>query len=111
MYKLVVLYRKPEIPIAEFDRRYGEHLELVSRVPGLRRCEVSRFVAAPWGAPDLFQLAELYFDDRKALDAALHSPEMAAAGQQLRAFAKGLFTMYYAEVTAGEQRGGEEHGV
>jgi hypothetical protein len=43
-------------------------------------------------------MAELRFDDKKALDAAMHSPEMGAAGQQLRGFAKGLFTMYYAEV-------------
>jgi uncharacterized protein (TIGR02118 family) len=98
MFKLVVLYRKPEIPVAEFDAKYQEHLSLINRVPGLRRAEVSRFVEAPWGQPDLFQVAELYFDDKQALNTAIHSPEMGAAGQQLRTFAKGLFTMYYAEV-------------
>lgn len=98
MFKLVVLYRKPEIPMAEFDAKYREHLALIDRVPGLRRAEVSRFTEAPWGAPDYFQLAELYFDDKKTLDAAIHSPELGQAGQQLRSFAKGLFTMYYAEV-------------
>lgn len=98
MFKLVVLYRRPEIPIAEFDARYAEHMALIGRVPGLRRVEVSRFAEAPWGAPDYFQLAELLFDDRRALDAAIHSPEMGEAGKQLRSFAKGLFTMYYAEV-------------
>lgn len=98
MFKLVVLYRKPEIPIAEFDARYAEHLELISQVPGLRKAEVARFREAPWGQPDYFQIAELYFDDQKALDAAMHTAEMGAAGKQLRSFAKGLFTMYYAEV-------------
>lgn len=98
MFKLVVLYRKPEIPIEEFDARYKEHLALIGRVPGLRKAEVSRFTEAPWGQPDYFQIAELYFDDKKALDAALHSPEMGEAGRQLRSFAKGLFTMYYAAV-------------
>ncbi|HYF93817.1 MAG TPA: EthD family reductase [Symbiobacteriaceae bacterium] len=98
MFKLVVLYRKPEIPLAEFDVRYKEHLGLIGKVPGLRKAEVSRFSEAPWGQPDLFQIAELYFDDKPALHAALHSPEMVVAGQQLRSFAKGLFTMYYAEV-------------
>lgn len=101
MVKLVVLYRKPEISLAEFDGKYAEHLALIDRVPGLRRAEVARFTEAPWGAPDYFQIAELYFDDQKALDAAIHSPEMAAAGQQLRSFAKGLFTMSYAAVTHG----------
>lgn len=98
MFKLVVLYRKPEIPVAEFDAKYREHLALIARVPGLRRAEVSRFTEAPWGQPDYFQMAELYFDGKQALDTALHSPEMGTAGQQLRGFAKGLFTMYYAEV-------------
>lgn len=98
MFKLVVLYRKPEVSLAEFEAKYAEHLALIARVPGLRKAEVARFTEAPWGAPEYFQIAELYFDDKKALDAALHSPEMGAAGQQLRTFAKGLFTMSYAEV-------------
>ncbi|MFZ5815662.1 MAG: EthD family reductase [Bacillota bacterium] len=101
MFKLVVLYRKPEIPIAEFEAKYAEHMALIAKVPGLRKAEVARFTEAPWGQPDYFQIAELTFDDKKALDAALHSPEMGAAGQQLRTFAKGLFTMYYAEVKEG----------
>jgi uncharacterized protein (TIGR02118 family) len=99
VFKLVVLYRKPDMPIAEFDVRYREHVALIQKVPGLRRAEVARFTDAPWGAPDYFQIAELYFESKAALDAALHSPEMAEAGRQLRSFAKGLFTMYYAEVT------------
>lgn len=98
MFKLVVLYRKPEISVAEFDAKYREHLALIARVPGLRKAEVSRFTEAPWGQPDYFQVAELFFDDKQALNTALHSPEMGAAGQQLRTFAKGLFTMYFAEV-------------
>lgn len=98
MFKLVVLYKKPEIPMAEFEKGYAEHMELIAQVPGLRKAEVARFTEAPWGAPDYFMIAELLFDDKKALDAALHSPEMGAAGKQLRTIAKGLFTMYYAEV-------------
>lgn len=101
MFKLVVLYRKPEIAIAEFDDRYAQHLSLIAKVPGLRRAEVSRFTEAPWGPPDYFQIAELYFDSRQALDAAMHSAEMGEAGKQLRSFAKGLFSMYYAEVREG----------
>ncbi len=98
MFKLVVVYRKPEIPLAEFELRYVEHMSLIAKVPGLRKSEVLRFTEAPWGQPDLFQITELTFDDKKALDAALHSPEMGEAGKQLRSIAKGLFTMYYAEV-------------
>ncbi|HEY3364805.1 MAG TPA: EthD family reductase [Symbiobacteriaceae bacterium] len=98
MFKLVVLYRKPEIPVAEFDAKYADHMQLIARVPGLRKAEVGRFGEAPWGPPDYFQVAELYFDSKQALDAAMHSPEMGDAGRQLRSFAKGLSTMYYADV-------------
>jgi uncharacterized protein (TIGR02118 family) len=103
MYKLVVLYRKPEVSLKEFEAKYAEHRAMIAKVPGLLKEEVSRFTEAPWGQPDLFQLAELYFADKRALDAALHSPEMGAAGQQLRTYAKGLFTMYYAEVKVAAQ--------
>ncbi|HEY8346903.1 MAG TPA: EthD family reductase [Symbiobacteriaceae bacterium] len=95
--KLVVLYRKPEMPLEEFDARYREHMALIREVPGLRGAHVVRFAPAPWGQPDYFQMAVLRFDDRAALEAALNSPQMAEAGRQLRTFAKGLFTMYVAE--------------
>jgi uncharacterized protein (TIGR02118 family) len=98
MVKLVVLYRKPEIPVAEFDAKYAEHMALIAKVPGLRKAEVAKFAEAPWGAPDYYQMAELYFDNKQGLDAALHTPEMGEAAKQLRSFAKGLFTMYYAQV-------------
>lgn len=98
MFKLVVLYRDPE-SVVEFDAKYAEHMELIAKVPGLQKTEVGRFVDAPWGAADLLQVAELYFADKEALDAAMQSPEMAVAGKQLRSFAKGLFTMYYAQVS------------
>jgi uncharacterized protein (TIGR02118 family) len=102
MYKLVVLYRKPEISVQEFDAHYAEHMALINQVPGLIKAEVVRFEEAPWGQPDLFQMAELTFASKKDLDAALHSPQMNAAGKQLRTFAKGLFTMYYAAPAGGE---------
>jgi uncharacterized protein (TIGR02118 family) len=103
MYRLVVLYRKPEIPVAEFDRQYAAHMELIHQVPGLVKAEVVRFEEAPWGQPDLFQMAELFFESKKALDTALHSPQMNEAGKQMRTFAKGLFTMYFANPVGGRE--------
>lgn len=103
MYKLVVLYKKPEISVKEFDAKYAEHMELINQVPGLLKAEVVRFEEAPWGQPDLFQMAELYFESKGALHAALHSPQMNEAGKQLRTFAKGLFTMYYANPMGGRE--------
>lgn len=103
MYKLVVLYRKPEVALSEFEAKYQEHMALINQVPGLLSASVLRFEEAPWGQPDLFQMAELSFESKKALDMALHSPQMNEAGKQLRTFAKGLFTMYYAAPMGGRE--------
>lgn len=99
MVKLIALYKRPESPDA-FDSRYREHTDLIAKVPGLQKTEVGRLVPAPWGEPDLYMVTEMYFADRQSLDAALASDEMGAAGKQLRSFARGLFTMYIAEVDA-----------
>lgn len=45
------------------------------------KVDVSRFTEAPWGQPDYFQITELSFDDKKALDAAIHNPEMGEAAE------------------------------
>ncbi len=41
-------------------------------------------------------MAEMNFADEAALKAAMRSPEMAAAGDNLNAFAAGLVTLMYA---------------
>lgn len=98
MVKLVALYRRPEDADA-FERHYWEvHLPLASKMPGLRRVEVSRVTGSPGGEAPYYLMAEMYFDDRAALDAALSSPEGRAAGKDLMSFAGKLVTLYTAEV-------------
>ncbi len=69
--KLMVLYTQPEDPAA-FDQHYfGTHMPLVHAIPGLQRAETGRFgTRAPY-----YRVAELYFADRDALNAALGSPQ------------------------------------
>jgi uncharacterized protein (TIGR02118 family) len=76
--KLVVLYTQPDDPDA-FDQHYlGTHMPLVSKVPGLQRAESGRLVTALDGEHTYYRMAELYFADRAALDAALGSAEGSA---------------------------------
>jgi uncharacterized protein (TIGR02118 family) len=97
MVKLVALYRKPADPAA-FDKAYFEtHVPLVKKVPGLRRIEVARVTGAPRGEPDFILLAEMYFDDKAALERAMSSPENMEAGKNLMGFARGLVTFIFAE--------------
>jgi uncharacterized protein (TIGR02118 family) len=76
----VFYYGKPEDPVA-FDAYYRDrHLPLVVCWPGIRRIVISK--GLPGG--DLYQVAELYFDNRFEMEAALHSPERALAAEDGR---------------------------
>src|SRR5512142_2157115 len=92
MVKLVALYKKPADPAA-FDKAYFEtHMPLIQKIPGLRHAEISRITGAPRGEPELYLMAEMYFDDKAAMDRAMASPENAEAGKNLMGFARGLVT-------------------
>ena len=95
MAKLIVVYRIPRDP-AEFDRYYAQvHTPLVKRMPGLRRLEVTRLTGTPSGASDLYQIAELYFDNAAAREAALASNEAKATEADLSKFAEGIVSVYF----------------
>jgi uncharacterized protein (TIGR02118 family) len=72
--KLVVLYTQPD-DADRFDEHYlGVHGPLVAKIPGLERWEGARFLATPDGSELTYhRIAELYFTDQAALEAALGS--------------------------------------
>jgi uncharacterized protein (TIGR02118 family) len=74
--KLVVLYTQPD-DAAGFDDHYlGVHGPLVDSIPGLERWESARFVGALDGGEQTFhRIAELYFADEAALEAAFGTVE------------------------------------
>jgi uncharacterized protein (TIGR02118 family) len=95
MAKLIVVYRIPRDP-AEFDRYYAQvHTPLAKKIPGLRRLEVTRLTGAPSGASDLYLIAELYFDNAAAREAALASNEAKATEADLSKFAEGIVSVYF----------------
>ncbi len=97
MVKLIALYRKPADPAA-FDKAYFEtHLPLVRLVPNLRQVTAARITSAPRGEPEYYMMAEMIFDDRAKMDAAMSSPENMEAGKNLMGFARGLVTFMFAE--------------
>ena len=104
--KLIALYKQPSDPQA-FDQAYfNTHLPLMQKVPGLLRTEVTRFTRTLMGE-GLYMMAEMYFTDSSSLKAAMRSPEMIAAGDNLNSFAEGLVILMFGE----EQKGGtmDEH--
>jgi uncharacterized protein (TIGR02118 family) len=68
--------------LEEFSRYWREvHGPIGRRIPGLRRLVQSHLVPQPpdMSSPDFDGMAELWFDDMAALDAAKGSPEWRAS--------------------------------
>ncbi len=87
--RVIVLYATPPDPAA-FDAYYlSTHVPIASKMPGLRSFLVSRGgVTTPGAAsPPYHFLAELHFDSLDAVNAALGSPEGAAAVADIPNFA------------------------
>lgn len=98
MVKLVALYRKPA-DLAAFEKHYAEiHTPLAKKMPELRKLEVCRFTGSPGGEAKFHLMAEMYFDSKEAMMAALGSPEGKAAGKDVMSFAGDLIHMMFAEV-------------
>jgi|SRR5579884_3483052 len=78
MLKAVILLpRRPDLSPEEFARHFHEtHLPLLTQVPGLRRQVVNWAFPAPDGAPPAYDaVAEDWFDDAAAMQAAFASPQ------------------------------------
>jgi uncharacterized protein (TIGR02118 family) len=86
--KLTVVYGTPD-DAAEFDRHYHDvHVPIVGRWPGLQRVEIARVVGSPGGSPSPYHLiAEMYFADDDALNAALSSDAGREAGRDFMGIA------------------------
>lgn len=98
MLPVIALYGRPTDPGA-FDRYYREtHIGLAQRLPGLRRYTISRGLSAMEGESPYHLVAELDFDDRHALDAAVSGPEGQAVIDDLSNFATGGVTLLACEV-------------
>lgn len=78
----VFYYGKPEDPAA-FDNYYWtRHLPIVTRWPHLKRLVLSKGQSGD----DIYQVAEMYFDNRTDMETALASPERAAASADSKKF-------------------------
>jgi uncharacterized protein (TIGR02118 family) len=99
MIQLTVLYGHPQ-DTAAFDHHYQEtHGPLAKKMPGLKGYTVNRPGSLnPQEQSPAYLIAELYFEDLKALQAALQSPEGQAAAEDVQSFATGGATLLVGEV-------------
>ncbi len=94
--KLVALYKQPDDPVAFEEAYFNTHLPLIKKVPGLKETVITRFTRTVMG-DGFYMMAEMHFPDEAALKGAMKSAEMAAAGENLNGFARGLVTLMFAE--------------
>jgi uncharacterized protein (TIGR02118 family) len=100
MVKLTLLYGHPTDPVSFESYFANTHLPLAARINGVRRAEFSLVTGAmdgsrsPW-----YRIAELYFDDRKQLEASMGSPGGLAAVADLPNFANGGVTTIISDVS------------
>ncbi|MYS82883.1 EthD family reductase [Embleya scabrispora] len=98
MYKLTVLYGRPEDPAA-FDTYYWEkHLPLARTMPGLTGWTIGKCEPDPSGAqPPYYLVVGLYAPTRAGIEATLDSPQGRATVADLANFATGGATFLWDE--------------
>lgn len=99
MIQLTVLYGQPH-DSAAFDRHYQQtHAALAQKIPGLKGYVANKPAALnPQEPSPYYLIADLYFENMAALQAALQSPEGQAAAGDLQNFATGGATLVTGEV-------------
>ncbi len=98
MVKLVALFKKPS-DVSSFEEHYEKvHLPLISRMPGMKRIELSKVSGAPMSQPQFYRMAEMYFENQSALNSAIISLEGMAAAKDLMGFARDTVQLFFAEV-------------
>ena len=82
MHKLLVTYTRPN-DIDAFEKHFREvHAPLVREIPGLKKLVINRITGnALGGAPSLYLIVGLQFGPKEDYEAAMRSPENAAAGE------------------------------
>ena len=79
MHRVTIQYDVPQDPEAFDERYFDHHVPLVAPIPGLRAFTWSK--PRPLGGePSVYLVAQLDFDGEEALELALASSQMRAAG-------------------------------
>ena len=98
MYRISVQYGRPADPKAFDDHYTNVHIPLAKKLPNLRGLAVSKGDSLDGSTPDVYQVAELYFDSKEDAGAALASPAGVAANEDLANFAPEGAAIVFTEI-------------
>ncbi len=98
--RLIALYSQPEDPDA-FDAHYRDvHDPIVRRYPEIREVRMTKADGVGGRPSPFYLMAEMIFDSRAQLDAALASDPGRESGRDLRNFASAGVSLFIADEAA-----------
>ena len=99
MIQLTALFGQPQDPAA-FDRHWREvHVPLAQKMPGLKGYTSTKPTSLnPQEQSPHYRIANLYFENMEAWQAAVQSPEGQATAGDLQNFATGGVTLVVGEL-------------
>lgn len=95
--KLVLLFKHPRDEDA-FEEGYVRTLPLLEKMPGILRRQANTVLGGPFGASPYYRILEFYFDSYEIMDAAMTSPQGAAAGRALMEYAGNIVDLIFVDV-------------
>jgi len=103
--RLIALYSQPEDPEA-FDAHYRDvHDPIVRRYPGIRDVRLTKADGVGGRPAPYYLMAEMFFETRAELDAALASGPALESARDLRNFAAAGVQLFIADDEDGEAHG------
>ncbi|WP_039797530.1 EthD family reductase [Nocardia araoensis] len=93
-YQITICYGKPDDPVTFHEHYRTMHIPLARKVPGLVGYTFAKCSSLDGSEPAYYAVAQLQFDTEDDLQQALTSPELRAAGRDVRNFATGGVAMY-----------------
>lgn len=101
MFKFVVIYYRVDDETVLESFFADTHLMLLEALPGLRRLEISRVTAQPFGPSRFHLMVEAYFDNEAAMREGLVSQPGIAMMNALRPWSENkLIAWFYADAFA-----------
>ncbi|GAA0344588.1 hypothetical protein GCM10008967_38730 [Bacillus carboniphilus] len=93
MYKVIVLYKKPENP-QEFDEYYfNTHMPITKKIPGLQEVKVTKLK----GETEYYMMCEMYYESKDAFKAASQTEEAKVSMKDAMKFAGHLATFMFGD--------------
>lgn len=102
MVKMIALYKRPEDVETFLNHFENVHMPIVRRFPGLLKVDVNKMYDLRGGDADPFMMAEMYFESRESMLAAIKSEPGRESGKDAQEFAGKYVQVMFADVETEE---------